>query len=378
MLQRVILFAFLPLFPSCVFAQCKLPAVPGQGTPDSTFDTLVTQNGPGWTGGDGTYSVELPNGDDLWIWSDSYIGTVNPTTRLRSDWLFTAHNSLFVQTPGSDTVTTVGYPPQTTSYFVPPNTNDWFWPGDAKVVQTSPGVYKVYVMLLEWTGNFSFQGNSVGILSYPSLAIESITPVALPDLNIEWGAQLLQIGSYLYLYGIQDPGTWEKLPYLARMSSVADLTTPSAWEYWSAATESWVTSDTSATALTGVPAITNEYSVTAFNPAEGPFFLMVGMETWSPPYPGWKNVVTYYSCSPAGPWSTLTIVYVTPESGQPGCESGTLYTYNPKAHPEFTDSTGVLVSYNVNNMTGTDLVCANDYIPRFVRVPIPGLTESGK
>lgn len=73
---------------------CQLPPVPGQGTPDTSFDTLVTQNGPGWTGGDGTYSVLLPDGTDLWMWSDSYIGTVNPQTRLRSGWLFTAHNSL--------------------------------------------------------------------------------------------------------------------------------------------------------------------------------------------------------------------------------------------------------------------------------------------
>jgi hypothetical protein len=374
MIPRAALFlVFLSVPTSLAFAQCQLPAVPGQATPDTTFDTLVTQNGPGWTGGDGTYSVKLPNGDDLWIWSDSYIGTVNPATRLRPGWLFTAHNSLFVQTPGSNAITTIGYPPQTTSYFVPPNSANWFWPGDAMVAETSPGVYKIYVMLLEWTGNFSFQGNSVAVLSYPSMSIDSITPVALPDLNIEWGAQLLRVGGYIYLYGIQDPGTWQKLPYVARMSSVSDLTTPSAWQYWSASSESWVTADTAATPMSGVPAITDEYGVALLRTNAGPFFLMSGMETWSSPYPEWKNVVTYYSCTPVGPWRNLTIVYVTPESGQPGCEQGTLYTYNPKAHAEFTDSTGVLVSYNVNDMTGQDLYCANDYMPRFVRVPIPGL-----
>ena len=53
-------------------AQCTLPPAPGPGTPDTTFDTFFTQNGPGWTGADGTYSLLLPNGLDLWIWSDSY------------------------------------------------------------------------------------------------------------------------------------------------------------------------------------------------------------------------------------------------------------------------------------------------------------------
>jgi hypothetical protein len=106
--------------------------------------------------------------------------------------------------------------------------------------------------------------------------------------------------------------------------------------------------------------------------------MMNGMETWSPGYPDWKNVVTYYSCTPVGPWRDLTIVYVTPESGQPGCSTGNLYTYNPKVHPEFTDSTGILVSYNVNDSVGQDLVCANDYMPRFVRVPITGLITTTK
>ncbi len=33
---------------------------------------------------------------NLWMWSDSYIGTVDPTTRLRKSDLFSAHNSLTI------------------------------------------------------------------------------------------------------------------------------------------------------------------------------------------------------------------------------------------------------------------------------------------
>ncbi|MFN7994245.1 MAG: DUF5005 domain-containing protein [Bryobacteraceae bacterium] len=352
---------------------CHLPPVPGQGTPDSTFDSLVTQNGPGWTGGDGTYSLLLPDGSDLWMWSDSYIGTVDPQTRRRAGWLFTAHNSLTRSTPGSNTITTLGYPPQTTSYFVPSNPNNWFWQGGGIVVQTAPGVYQVLVTLLEWTGVFSFQGNSVATLSWPALTTTSVVPIALPDLSLEWGSQLLQLGNFLYIYGIKDPGTWQKLPYAARMASYSDLTNPATWQYWNAASKSWVSGQTNATPMAGVPAITNEYSVTRYKTVSGTFYLLTGMETWSPAYPNWKNVVTYYSCSPVGPWSNRTIVYVTPESGAPGCSVGKLYAYNPKDHPEFANSSGVLVSYNVNAATGQDLVCANDYMPRFIRVPISGL-----
>src|SRR5580700_8511478 len=119
------------------FSQCTLPAPPSPATEDTTFDTFFQQNGPGWTGGDGTYSLLLPDGTNLWMWSDSYIGTVNPTTRLRSNYLFTAHNSLTIQNQATGSWTTVGYPPKTTSYFAPKNKNDWYWQGGGYVAEPS-------------------------------------------------------------------------------------------------------------------------------------------------------------------------------------------------------------------------------------------------
>jgi hypothetical protein len=360
-----------------LYAQCTLPPAPGPGVPDTAFDTFFTQNGPGWTGADGTYSTLLPNGENLWIWSDSFIGTVNPQTRLRSNALFQAHNSLTIQNQTANSLTTVGYPPKTSSYFAPSNSADWFWPGDGVAVQTSPGVYVIKVLLLEWTGVFQFVGNSVATISYPGMTLEAIQPIALPDLTIEWGTRLFKVGAYFYLYGIMDPGTANKLPYVARFSALSDLTDPSQWQYWNATSRTWVSGQSNATPMAGVPAITNEYSVNLLNAATGPFFLMTGMDTQNPPYPGWKYVTTYYSCSPRGPWTNRTVVYTTPESGAPGCSTGTLYTYNPKAHPEFPSSAGILISYNVNANDSADLVCANDYKPSFIRVPIQGLQLPG-
>src|SRR6478736_2289088 len=107
-------------------AQCSLPGVPSAGTVDSTFDAYVTQNGPGWTGADGTYSAALPDGTNLFVWSDSYIGTVDPTTILLKSPLFSPHNSLTILNRATGSWTTVGYPPKTSSYFVPSNRNNWF------------------------------------------------------------------------------------------------------------------------------------------------------------------------------------------------------------------------------------------------------------
>lgn len=357
-------------------AQCTLPPAPGMGTIDSSFDSLVVQNGPGWTGADGTYSIALPNGNNLWLWSDSFIGTVSPQTRLRSSYLFQAHNSLTIQDPATGTFTTVGYPPNTTSYFVPRNKADWFWLGGAFLYQPSPGVYQIKVMLLEWTGVFVFKGNSVATLSYPSMSIISIQTIPLQNLSIEWGTKILQAGGYYYLYGIKDPGTADKLPYVARFPSLADLTESRAWQFWNATENAWVSGQSNATAMSGVPAITNEYSVDQLNASTGTFYLMVGMDPQVPAYPLWEYVTTYYACSPQGPWSVRTVAYTTPETGAAGCSVGTLYTYNPKAHVEFTDGAGILVSYNVNANDSQDLVCANDYMPRFIRVPIAGVSPA--
>jgi hypothetical protein len=368
------IFLCLTLISLPAFSQCVLPAPPDPAAIDTNFNNFFKQNGPGWTGGDGSYSLLLPDGTNLWMWSDSYIGTVDPTTRLRKNYIFTAHNSLTIQNQTTNTLTTVGYPPKTTSYFVPTNKSDWFWIGDSLLVQTSPGVYKIKIMLLEWTGFFKLVGNSLATLSWPSLSIDSITPVALPDTSIEWGSRLMQVGNTIYIYGLKDPGTNTKTPYLARTQGVNNLTNPVKWQYWNASQNKWLSGQTNATALSGVAAITPEYSVDQMKFNGGTFYLMTGMDPQNPPFPLWNAVTTWYSCSPQGPWSNKTTVYTTPEAGANGCKIGTLVTYNPKAHPEFTDPTGILLTYNVNANTSTDLVCANDYMPRFLRLTIPGVT----
>jgi Domain of unknown function (DUF5005) len=367
----VSVFASLPLV-----GQCTLPGPPSTGTPDSTFDAYATQNGPGWTGGDGTYSLPLPDGTNLWMWSDSYIGTVDPVSRLRKNYLFTAHNSLTILNQATGEWTTVGYPPKTTSYFVPSNKNNWFWQGTGFVTQPSAGKYQVNIMLLEWTGIYQLVGHSIATLSWPSLAIRSITPVAGLDTSIEWGTKVLHIGNYFYIYGLKDPGTNTKTPYIARTVSIYNLTDASKWQFWNATQGKWLAGESNATAMHGVAAITPEYSVDQMSYNGGTFYLMTGIDPLHPAFPLWDAVTTWYSCSPQGPWSHKTTVYTAPEAGANGCKAGTLVAYNAKAHTEFTNGDGILMSYNVNANSSNDLVCADDYKPRFIRVQIPGVTNA--
>jgi hypothetical protein len=50
-----------------------------------------------------------------------------------------------------------------------------------------------------------------------------------------------------------------------------------------------------------------------------------------------------------------------------------MLTYNPHAHPQFIDNGNLVISYNVNAGTSADLLYADTYRPRFIRIPIMGL-----
>ena len=48
-----------------------------QAKPEALLNAY-SDSGEGWTGGDSTYSVELPGGRTAWIFSDTFLGPVNP------------------------------------------------------------------------------------------------------------------------------------------------------------------------------------------------------------------------------------------------------------------------------------------------------------
>ena len=94
-----------------------------------------------------------------------------------------------------------------------------------------------------------------------------------------------------------------------------------------------------------------------------------------------KDIVVYSACNPEGPFSAKQVIYSTPEtqaSTVPGMLpgqtlSGHLWTYGQGAHPQFTRDGKLLISYSVNSDDSGDLIYADAYRPKFIRVPILGL-----
>ncbi len=80
--------------------------------------------------------------------------------------------------------------------------------------------------------------------------------------------------------------------------------------------------------------------------------------------------------SPAGPFDTPVQCYTVPETGDPAVGgTGTLYTYNAKAHPHISPAGTLLISYNVNVNGDDHARNTADYRPRFLSLDLGATAE---
>jgi hypothetical protein len=339
--------------------------------PDDAFNARFRAYGDSntsrddWTGGDTTNSVPLPDGRDIWIFSDTFLGVVNPDYT-RSDPSF-IHNSFVVQSAGGafgDTLHSGRYPHAKSLIQAagevegdPPVGTEWYWVGDGTV---EGNMLRVFALKFEkfGPGGFDFRwiGTSVASFSLPKLRLVSLTPVTSSN-NVEYGSGLLEDGSYVYIYGTEDLGG-DKYMHVAR-APVGGLLGP--WEYFTGT--GWSADPTQSTRL--LHGIANEYSVTRIGNA----YVLITNDTnvaFS------RDIYAYISCNPTGPWVGPTKLYTEPDY-----PFTNVITYNAHAHPEFTANGELLVSYNVNSLVFQDLM--NDvhiYRPRFIRVKLPPILSA--
>jgi hypothetical protein len=93
------------------------------------FEAVWHREGPGWTGGDGAQSVPLPNGDDAWLFGDTFLGTVG-SEGSRPLTVPIVHNSIALQR-GTEVVTFTG--PDGGPMVADPAAGSWYWPGHGVV-----------------------------------------------------------------------------------------------------------------------------------------------------------------------------------------------------------------------------------------------------
>lgn len=431
---KILSFFFLLTFAfQSVFSQCEISV--GKGEVAEDWNKTFTRNDAGWTGADSTISLELPNGDTAFFFSDTFIAENPPLPgdgrvytnenglRLREpnclppicgpkpEHIHYVYNSIVVRSKDGKTLKTLtgekdknGY---STAYFKPKSDdpNVMFWMGYPTIVEVG-GKKKIWIFLNEWRVArpfdkkffIDFRGQSIAQLDVETLAIESTLPLKnLVDEGV-WGISVWLDGKDFYIYGMKNTediktenksainlvDKYKKL-YIAKTDAskgIEFVRDQKNWLVWDG--KKWVRNlRKRASIIPEKDSISDELSIRRLNINGKPVFVMVTFDT-SVGYANWKDLYLYSACQPEGPFVNKYFVYQTPTAGLkklPGMteshslQSG-LSVYNPHLHPQFTENGKLLISYNSNLPFGAkpgDSIYAEFYRPRFFRVQISGL-----
>ncbi|GAA2454753.1 hypothetical protein GCM10010191_87160 [Actinomadura vinacea] len=362
--------------PTAAVATANLKAPDCQGAPTPAFQStapntqlngLFTRYGNDnskvndWTGADGTYSTQLPDGRLAFVFSDTFLGRADGGTRspvISEGGTTPFLNNTFVVKDGDRLSTvTAGTANAPQSILPQRDATHWFWAGDAitagGLVQTTYQEYEKFgpdIWDFRWHRNV-LATFAPGNLSKPT----SVTPLPSGQ-GVAWASWLEKVGDHIYIYGVEDLDG-SKYMHLARVKG--DRLTGQ-WEYRTAGGDWSTTEADSARIMSGVG---NEYSVSKLGNA----YVLITQDTTTAFS---ADIVAYFSCSPEGPFTGKTKIYTTPETGLWGSyENKDVYTYNAHAHPELSTGNRIVVSYNVNSLKNTDHYRdVSIYRPRFLDV----------
>ena len=228
---------------------------------DSRLNTLISnETGPGWVAGDATYSTQLPDGSEAFVFSDTLIGTAQANGEANLTGL--VHNSELVGTMSGLTSDAVGAitsmasdiegtesAPQT----LIPDTTDAGdqWQVAATFVENGNQLVFVNEFVPVAGSEFDrFTGHSgIAVLKMSAYGVptfSSVTPVPT-DAFTQRGNAITQSDGDTYIYGTESNTTSGDFYGMkeARVSQGESLNTND-WQYWNGS--QWVSGETSAVA----------------------------------------------------------------------------------------------------------------------------------
>ncbi|NND31406.1 MAG: DUF5005 domain-containing protein [Saprospiraceae bacterium] len=311
---------------------------------DCHYNLLFTRYGNGWTGSDATYSIPLPDGRIMWMFGDTFLGTVT-AQRIRAGAPF-IRNSLIIQ--DGDRMTTLfgGNKNQPKAFVSPDDPGTWYWPLDATIYNG-----KIQWLLGKLGSNgtgeawdFAYRSFDLAILDPETFVIEYLeTVIASPDVS--YGSCLLEDEDFTYIYGIWSSRR-SKTVHIARVEG-KNLQEP--WSFYNGS--SWIDRPSDHAIAKNV---SDQFSVIK----DGNLYYLITHETIFG-----SRIFIAESISPTGPWTNRRILYCTPESGE------NIFTYNSFVHPELATSGELRISYNINSFNFADIFADADlYRPKFIRI----------
>jgi len=323
--------------------------------PDTAFNNQFRKDIGGWIAADATYSIHLPDNRTLWLFGDTFIGEVNGISIVNGSKFI--RNSAVIQ-DGNDLQTlhggTSGAPDDYLRTQHPDST--WYWPEHGIVENDT---LRIIVAKFRHADNgtegfnFAHAGNDIANLTWPGLEFINAVPLEAHAINgVIYGDRILVDTGYVYIYGRKnDPDNFNiPYPHMARTTE-GNIMDQSSWEYYDGT--GWSSDPAASKSFQDIP-VSQQYSVTTYM---GKYILLT-QNIWLSP-----EIFTYVSDTPTGPWKNKTKVYTTPET------SGSTFTYNAYAHPQFNKNNELLISYNVNGDFWSVFSNVELYRPQFIRVP---------
>ena len=320
----------------------------------------------GWTGADGDFTVVLTNGLTLWLYSDTFVGTIADGHRHPETMV---NNSAAWQHGVNPTNTSVEFfyrraadgRPQ--ALITPADGQGWFW-----IFGSTMANGKLYLFLpqIEHTpGNsvFSFRRTAewLGEVENPlaSPTEWQVTQTKIPFEQSKtnddrcFGSALLVTNGFIYIYGTH--GDRHGLKMILARAPEASLADFSSWQFRTR--HAWSTNAADAADLCDHMA--SECSV-SWLPAMGKYVFIGTKDGLS------DKILLRTALDPWGPWSDAQVVYHCPDVKY---DKG-VFCYAAKAHPMLAIRPDELIlTYAANSfkLSGT----INDprlYWPRFVRL----------
>lgn len=367
----------ITLFAGCLLTLASGPAfgqvVSREKEPckvDDKFTRMFARDCCGVTGADGEYSVLLPDGRTVWIFGDSFLGTVNPdrSREKRSPWFI--RNAMAVQE--GDTLRSLynvidGWE---SSLVIPPGAPKgtqfsedslWYWPGDGFIEN---GKLKVFMTAFYQAtpGNWGFKWVSANVATFtlPEIKLESIDHFDYPnEAEIHWGHAICdEDADYTYIYGASNK---DKHVYVARAPR-NNILAP--WEFFTGT--GWDKDSHKAQPSLKIQG-SEQFSVFKYN---GKYILFVqegGFMT--------GEICTYISDLPYTGWKNRKVICHTMLPKEVASTKN-LFAYNSVAHPQFIENGELLISTCINSFEVEDVFMdASKYRPVMQRVHMKYIFE---
>jgi hypothetical protein len=312
---------------------------------EEKYNQLFTRSGNGWTGGNGAYSIKLPDDRILWLFGASFLDTVYQDRSRPPDakWIM---NTFVLEEQGQLKTMHGGTRENPEALITPPDSAAWYLPLSGLVVNHQLEILAAAYRTIG-TGVFDFELVGLDLLSFSLPEISLVSTLRLFDEPlILFGSCIYADSDYTYIYGTGN-GYSNGIVYIARVPT-GSLTQP--WHYYHR--DGWVIDVEEACPIW--VEVTDQFSVFQYN---GDFYLLTQPSVFE------KEILLYRGRSPIGPWNNPKIIYHTLEA------KNNVFISNALVHRHLGNESELIISYNVNSFDANEKFRnAEHFRPRFLRV----------